>query len=92
MNKFVEVMFHTNAVVMCLLSFLAYWTPNGMLLATLLFLVAISTEIAYILFKEETDKLWATRAGYIRRQVKKLNKKKQEFVCNECKRHLPVMK
>lgn len=92
LNKFVEVMFHVNAVVLLLVSLLAYWTPNGMLVAVLLFMISISTELAYIMFKQDSDELWGTYAGSVRRKVKKLKKKKQEFICTKCKATLPVMK
>lgn len=92
LNKFVEKLFHINAGLLLLVSLLAYWTPNGMLIAVILFLFAIGTEIAYIMFKQESDELWGTYLGSVRRKVKKLNKKKQEFICTKCRASLPVMK
>lgn len=92
LNKFVEMLFHINAGVLLLVALLSYWTPNGMLVAVILFLFAICTEIAYIMFKQESDELWGTYAGSIRRKVKKANKKKQEFICTKCRASLPVMK
>lgn len=91
LNKFVEAMFHVNAVALLLVALLSYWTPNGMLVAVILFLIAICTELAYIMFKQESDALWGTLAGSIRRKVKKAKKKKQEFICTKCRASLPVM-
>lgn len=96
--KLIEGMFHANAITLLLIALIAYNTEGAMLLAALLFCLAILTESALLFFKEDTDPVDA--AEYHNRRIaikvarikaKRLKKKREQYLCSKCKATTPVM-
>lgn len=96
--KLIEALFHANAVALLLIALLAYYTDGAMLLAALLFCLAILTEGALLFFKDDADPV--TSAEYHNRRIqlkvarikaKQLKKKREQYLCSKCKATTPVM-
>jgi hypothetical protein len=95
--KLLEGIFHSNAVALSLVALLAYYT-DAMLIAAILFSLAIITEAWVILFKDEYD--YGDRmellARKVRRKIQRVQRKiekekRDQYLCSKCKATTPVM-
>lgn len=91
-------MFHANAVALLLVALVSYNTEGGMLVAALLFSMAIITEAAVIFYTDDADPVTPTEqfARRVQRKVarikaKKRKEKKEQYLCSKCKATTPVM-
>lgn len=96
--KLIIGMFHANAVVLLLVAFIAYHTPGSMLIAAMLFSLAIVTEAAVIFYTDDADPVTPTEqfARRIQRKVarikaKKRKEKREQYLCSKCQQTTPVM-
>lgn len=96
--KLVVGMFHANAITLLLVAFIAYNTPGSMLIAALLFSLAIITEAAVIFFTDEADPRTPAehRVRIVRRKIARIKAKKRKeiketYLCSKCKATTPVM-
>ena len=96
--KLVEGLFHANAVMLLAVAFLAYNTDGAMLIAALLFCMAILTECGVILFKDDADpvsgielKVRKIKRKIERIQAKKEKEKREQYLCRKCQASTPVM-
>jgi hypothetical protein len=96
--KLIEILFHSNAVALLLVALIAYYTDGAMLIAAILFCLAILTEAALLFFKDDADPV--TSAEHHNRRIKlkvarikakQLKKKREQYLCNGCKRKPPVL-
>ena len=91
-------MFHTNAVVLLLVAYIAYNTPGSMLIAAMLFSLALVTEAAVIFYTDDADPVTPTEqfARRVQRKVarikaKKRKEKREQYLCSKCQATTPVM-
>ena len=96
--KLIIGMFHANAVVLLLVAFIAYNTPGSMLIAAILFSLAIVTEAAVIFYTDDADAVTPTEqfARRVQRKVarikaKKRKEKREQYLCSKCQQTTPVM-
>lgn len=96
--KLIVGMFHANAIALMLVALIAYNTDGAMLIAAILFSLAILTEAGVIFYTDEADPTTAVER-YMRRvhrkvariKAKKRKEKKEQFLCSKCKASTPVM-
>lgn len=91
-------MFHANAIALLLVALIAYNTDGGMLVASILFSLAIVTEGAVIFYTDDANPLTPAqqKARKIQRKVarikaKKRKEKKEQYLCSKCQQTTPVM-
>lgn len=96
--KLIVGMFHANAIMLLLVALLAYNTEGGMLIASILFSLAIITEAAVIFYTDDADPVTPTEqfARRVQRKVarikaKKRKEMKEQYLCSKCKATTPVM-
>ena len=96
--KLIIGMFHANALVLLLVAFIAYNTPGSMLIAAILFSLAIVTEGAVIFYTDDADPVTPTEqfARRVQRKVarikaKKRKEKREQYLCSKCQATTPVM-
>lgn len=96
--KLIIGMFHANALVLLLVAFIAYNTPGSMLIAAILFSLAIVTEGAVIFYTDDADPVTPTEqfARRVQRKVarikaKKRKEKREQYLCSKCQQTTPVM-
>lgn len=98
MIKLVEGMFHANALMLLAVALIAYNTDGGMLLAVILFSMALLTESAVLIFKDEADPLASIerKVRAVQRKVAKIKakqekEKREQYLCSKCQQTTPVM-
>lgn len=96
--KLIVGMFHANAIALLFVAFIAYNTPGSMLIAAMLFNLAIITEAAVIFYTDDADPVTPTEqfARRVRRKVARIKAKKrkeikEQYLCSKCKATTPVM-
>lgn len=96
--KLVEAMFHINAVLLLTVALVAYNTDGAMLIAALLFCMAILTEGGLVFFKDDTDPMTSAeqhnqriRLKVAKIKAKQLKKKREQYLCRKCQATTPVM-
>lgn len=96
--KLIVGMFHANAIMLLLVALLAYNTEGGMLIASILFSLAIITEAAVIFYTDDADPVTPAeqRVRKVQRKVarikaKKRKEMKEQYLCSKCKATTPVM-
>ena len=96
--KLITGMFHANAVALLLVALVAYNTEGAMLVAVLLFNLALVTEAAVIFYTDDADPVTPAeqRVRKVQRKVarikaKRRKEKKEQYLCSKCKATTPVM-
>jgi hypothetical protein len=96
--KLIEGLFHANAVMLLAIAYIAYNTEGAMLIAALLFSMAILTEGCLIFFKDDADpasgidlKIRKIKRKVERIQAKKEKEKREQYLCRKCQASTPVM-
>ena len=96
--KLVIGMFHANALALLLVAFISYNTENGMLVAAILFNLAILTEGAVIFYTDDANPMTPAmhQMHKIQRKVarikaKKRKEKREQYLCSKCQATTPVM-
>lgn len=91
-------MFHANAFLLLAVAAIAYNTEGAMLIAALLFSIAILTEAGLIMFQDEEDpvtsaelKVRKVQKKVARIQAKKEKEKREQYLCRKCQSTTPVM-